>query len=83
MLCRHGVDGLGQTVVELADGVARIVGAQAEFHQIVLIAEPRVVVEALGLGGYVGKEGKGRLKIGEAEVTAKAVVGFSPHRDDY
>ena len=66
-------------MVKGGHGIAGIVAAEAEFHGVVLVAEPRVVVEALGLGGYVGKEGKGRLKIGEAEAAAQAAVGFGPH----
>ena len=66
-------------MVEGRHGVAGIVGAQAEFHGVVFVAKPWVVVEALGFGGHVGEEGEGRFEVGEAQATAEAVVGFSPH----
>jgi hypothetical protein len=55
------------------------VGAEAEFHHVVLVAEPRMVVEALGLGGYFGEEGKGRFKVTEPEAAAEAIVDVIPH----
>jgi hypothetical protein len=37
------------------------------------------VVEALGLGGYFGEEGKGRFKVTEPEAAAEAIVDVIPH----
>ena len=76
---RDRINSLRQPMVALGYDVARIVGPQPEFDHIILVAEPRVVVEALGFGSYFGEEGEGRFKIGEAEATVEAIIGFSPH----
>ena len=79
----HRINRLGQPVVEGRHGIAGIMGAQAEFYRVVFVAEPRVVVEALGFGGDVGEESEGRFEVGEAQATAEAIVGFSPHDFHY
>jgi hypothetical protein len=76
---RHAINGRRQPMVALGYGVARVVGAQAELYHVVFIAEPRVMVEALGLGCYFGEKGEGRFKIGKAKATVEAIIGFSPH----
>ena len=53
-------------MVALGYAVACVVGTEAEFDRAVFVAEPRVMVEALGLGGYFGEEGEGRFEIREA-----------------
>ena len=73
---RHGIDGRRQPVVAPGHGVAGIVGAQAEFHHVVFVAEPGVVVEPLGFGGHFGEKGKGRLEIGETEAAAEGCCQF-------
>jgi hypothetical protein len=66
-------------VVAPGYSVAGVVGTEAKFYHAVFVAEPRVMVEALGFGSYFGEESKGRFEVGKAEAAAETMVGFGPH----
>ena len=70
----YGVNRGRQPVVAGRHGTARVVGAQAKFDHVVLVAEPRMMVEPLGFGGHVGEEGEGRAEVSEPEGAGEAVI---------
>ncbi len=76
---RYRINSRCQPVVALGYSITRVVGAQAKFHHVVLVAEPGVMVEPLGFSRYFGEESKGGFEIDKAEAMVEAILGFNPH----